>query len=40
MFVDYRIDVFEQLLDKSFTVEQRETLPSGSRTLYLARARR
>jgi hypothetical protein len=36
LFDDYRIDVFQQLLDKSFTIERRETLPSGSRTLYSA----
>ena len=39
LFADYRIEVFQQLLDKAFTVERRETLPSGSRTLYLAHPR-
>jgi hypothetical protein len=34
MFPDYRIDEFERLLGECFTIEQREQLPSGSRTLY------
>ena len=36
LFDDYRIEVFQQLLDKSFTIERQEKLPSGSRTLYSA----
>jgi hypothetical protein len=36
MFDDYRIDVFEKLLEEHFTIARREALPSGSRTLYLA----
>jgi SAM-dependent methyltransferase len=33
---DYRLDTFEPLLARQFTVERREELPGGSRTLYLA----
>jgi SAM-dependent methyltransferase len=33
---DYRLDTFEPLLERQFTVERREELPGGSRTLYLA----
>jgi SAM-dependent methyltransferase len=39
LFDDYRIDAFEPLLDKQFTVDKRETLPGGTRTLYLAEPR-
>jgi hypothetical protein len=34
LFDDYRIDVFEPLLEKQFAVQSRETLPGGTRTLY------
>jgi hypothetical protein len=36
MFPDYRIEVFEKLLERDFVIERRETLPSGSRTLFFA----
>lgn len=39
LFPDYRIDAFEELLGAVFTIERREALPSGSRTLYLASPR-
>jgi hypothetical protein len=39
MFPDYRIEVFEELLAGHFEIERREALPSGSRTLFFARAR-
>jgi hypothetical protein len=39
MFDDYRVDVFEKLLDEQFAIDRREALPSGSRTLYLATPR-
>jgi ribosomal protein L11 methylase PrmA len=39
LFDDYRIDVFEKLLDEQFAIDRREALPSGSRTLYLATPR-
>ena len=34
MFPDYRIDVFEKLLEEQFTIDRKEALPSGSRTLF------
>ncbi|MBA2537166.1 MAG: class I SAM-dependent methyltransferase [Actinobacteria bacterium] len=34
---DYETDVFERWLSEAFTVERRETLPSGTRHLYFAR---
>jgi hypothetical protein len=34
MFPDYTIDEFERLLEAQFTVERKEALPSGSRTLF------
>ena len=37
LFPDYRIDVFEKLLEEHFTISRREPLPGGSRTLYLCR---
>ncbi|HUF85097.1 MAG TPA: methyltransferase [Acidimicrobiia bacterium] len=37
---DYRPDTFEALLEAEFTVEQRELLPGGTRTLYLVTPRR
>jgi hypothetical protein len=37
---DYETDVFERRLSESFTVERRETLPSGTRHLYFARPQR
>ncbi|MGQ0803315.1 MAG: methyltransferase [Actinomycetota bacterium] len=37
---DYRPDAFERLLEDAFTVERREELPGGTRTLYLATPRR
>jgi len=33
---DYRQDVFERLLAADFTIERRQPLPSGTRTMYLA----
>jgi SAM-dependent methyltransferase len=39
MFPDYRIDRFAELLETHFTVERREALPSGSRTLFLCTPR-
>jgi hypothetical protein len=36
MFPDYRIEVFEKLLERDFVIERREALPSGSRTLFFA----
>ncbi len=39
MFPDYRIEKFEELLGEHFTIERREALPSGSRTLYLCTPR-
>jgi len=36
---DYNLENFEAELEKRFTVERREELPSGSRVLYLARPR-
>lgn len=34
MFPDYRIDVFEKLLEEHFTIDAKQALPSGSRTLF------
>ena len=34
LFQDYRREVFEKLLGERFTIERREELPSGTRTLY------
>lgn len=34
LFPGYRRDVFERLLAERFTIERREELPSGTRTLY------
>ena len=39
LFPDYRVDVFERLLTERFTVEKQETLPSGTRTMYLVTPR-
>ena len=39
MFPDYRLDVFVELLERHFTIESREALPSGSRTLFFVRRR-
>jgi hypothetical protein len=39
MFPDYRIERFEELLAEHFTIEGREALPSGSRTLFLCSPR-
>jgi ribosomal protein L11 methylase PrmA len=36
LFDDYRVDAFEPLFEKQFAVQKRETLPGGTRTLYLA----
>ncbi len=33
---DYRQDVFDRLLATDFTIERRQPLPSGTRTMYLA----
>jgi SAM-dependent methyltransferase len=35
LFDDYRRDAFEHLLDERFLVHRQETLPGGTRTLYL-----
>jgi hypothetical protein len=35
LFDDYRRDTFEHLLDERFLVHRQETLPGGTRTLYL-----
>lgn len=40
LFPEYRIEAFEDLLGQSFVIDAKEQLPSGSRTLYLARPRR
>ncbi len=40
MHVDYSRASFEQELERAFAVERSETLPSGTRTLYLAHAKR
>jgi SAM-dependent methyltransferase len=37
---DYEIESFEQALEEAFSVERRETLPSGTRHLYFARPNR
>jgi hypothetical protein len=34
MFPDYNIDNFEQLLAAQFTIDSKQALPSGSRTLF------
>jgi SAM-dependent methyltransferase len=34
MFSDYRLEVFERLVEERFTVRRREALPSGTRTLF------
>jgi SAM-dependent methyltransferase len=39
LFDDYRIDAFEQLLEKQFAVEERVTLPGATRTLYAVEPR-
>jgi hypothetical protein len=39
LFDDYRRDAFEALLAEQFVVHRQETLPAGSRTLYLAEAK-
>jgi SAM-dependent methyltransferase len=39
LHADYERHRFEQLLDEAFLVERRETLASGTRTLYLASPR-
>jgi len=36
LFDDYRLDAFEKLLGERFSVDKREVLPSGTRTLFLA----
>lgn len=36
LFDDYRRDAFEDILGEHFGVHRQETLPSGTRTLYLA----
>jgi hypothetical protein len=36
---DYELDFFERCLSEAFEVERRESLSSGTRTLYLARPR-
>ena len=39
LFPGYRVDVFERLLAERFTIEKQESLPSGTRTLYLVSPR-
>ena len=39
MFPDYTLDAFVGLLEQHCSIEQRETLPSGSRTLFFVRRR-
>lgn len=39
LFDDYRLEAFEQLLGDRLAVRRRETLPCGTRTLYLAEPR-
>lgn len=39
LFPDYRVEVFERLLGERFTVEKQETLPSGTRTMYVVTPR-
>ena len=34
LFPDYRIDVFEKLLEEHYVIARREPLPGGSRTLF------
>jgi hypothetical protein len=34
MFPHYNIEAFERLLEEQFTVDRKEALPSGSRTLF------
>ncbi len=36
LFDDYRLDAFEKLLGEKFSIDKRETLPGGTRTLFLA----
>jgi SAM-dependent methyltransferase len=38
LFPDYRRDAFEKLLAERFTVEHRQELPSGTRTLYFGQS--
>ena len=40
MHVDYSRESFERELERAFAVERSETLPSGTRTLYLAHPKR
>ena len=35
LFDDYRRDAFEALLAERFLVHRQETLPAGTRTIYL-----
>lgn len=39
MFPDYRVDAFERLLGERFTIEKQESLPSGTRTMYVVTPR-
>jgi hypothetical protein len=39
MFPDYRIEEFERLLEEQFTIDNKEALPSGRRTLFLCSPR-
>jgi hypothetical protein len=39
LFDDYRKDAFERFLEERCQVERSQTLPEGTRTLYLARPR-
>jgi SAM-dependent methyltransferase len=36
LFDDYRREAFERMLDQQFLVHRQETLPGGTRTIYLA----
>ena len=39
LFPDYRIEAFEEALGGHYVIERRETLPGGSRTLFVAEPR-
>lgn len=39
LFPDYRVEVFEKLLAERFSIEKQESLPSGTRTMYLVTPR-
>ena len=39
LFDDYQRDAFERLLAEHFSVHRQETLPGGTRTIYLVEAK-